>query len=102
LRRRSRWFQTIGEPWGPITAEELAAFLDEVRAECDAALARLDTVVPALLRPNLRKQYEEQRQGWLDLRALAEDDAMALHELACLRTGRELTQPEARALLRRQ
>jgi hypothetical protein len=44
----------------------------------------------------------EQRQRWLDLRALTEPDALALHELAALHAGRELTQEETRALGRKQ
>jgi len=48
------------------------------------------------------RRYEAHVQQWRDLRALTEDDAMALHEAACEHAGRELMQAEARALLRRQ
>lgn len=82
-----------------MTAEELAAFAAQVRAECDSALARYDAVDPSTLPPDLRRQFEEQRQRWLDLRALTDGDVMALHEAAALHVGRELTQAEARALL---
>ena len=63
-----------------MTAEELAEFAAQVGAECDAALADLDMGDATLLPPDVRKQYEEQRQARLDLRALTEGDAMALHQ----------------------
>jgi hypothetical protein len=85
-----------------MTAEELAAFAAQVRAECDDALARMATVDATALPPDLRRQFEEQRQRWVDLRALTESDALELHEAAAKLAGRELTQAEARALLKRQ
>ncbi len=41
-------------------------------------------------------EYERQRRGWCNLLAITEDDAMALHEAACLHAGRELTADELR------
>jgi hypothetical protein len=85
-----------------MTSEELLAFAAEVRADCDAALAKLATVDPTTLPPDLRREYEEQCQRWRDLRALTEVDALELHQAACEAAGRELTPAEARALLSRQ
>lgn len=71
--------------------EELRAIAAGIRAECDAALARLATVDPETLPPDLRAMYEEAARRWSELRALTEDEALSLHEMACLFTGRELT-----------
>jgi len=85
-----------------MTAAELEAFAAEVRAECDAALGRLATVDPESLPPDLRAEYEAQRDGWREFRALTEAGALDVHVLACLYAGRELTQAEAAALVRKQ
>ena len=79
-------------------ADDLAAFVAQVRAECDTALARLDTVDPATLSPDVRRKYEKQRRRWLNLRALTEGDAVDLHLAAAEHAGRELTQDESGAL----
>ena len=47
-----------------MTPDDLAAFITSVRAECDAALARLDTVDPDALPPDVRDLYEQQRARW--------------------------------------
>jgi hypothetical protein len=95
----------IRSPFGTADScseEDLRACAAHVRAECHAALARLDAIDPAILPPSLRAEYEEHRQRCLELRALSEDEAMALHEAACPVAGRELTPAEARASLERQ
>jgi hypothetical protein len=82
-----------------MTAEELHAFVLEVRAEATARLDRLDAVDPTLLPPALRVEFEEMRSRWQEMLAMTEDHAVALHEAACEAAGRELTPAEARALL---
>ena len=81
-----------------MTPDELTAFIRNVRAECDAALARLDTVDPDALPADVRAEYEAQRQRWQDLRALTEGNAVDLHLAAAEHAGRELTQDESGAL----
>jgi hypothetical protein len=85
-----------------MTEDELRDFAAQVRAQCDAALARMATVDATALPPDLRRQFEEQRQRWHDLRALTAGEALALHEAAAERAGRELPEGDARALRRRQ
>jgi hypothetical protein len=82
-----------------MTAEEVAAFVAEVRSKVDAALSKLDTVDVAALEPSLREHYDRVRRGWEALRRMTEDDLVALHLKACERAGRELTPDEIRALL---
>lgn len=71
-------------------------------AEAGAALARLATVDPDTLPPDLRTEYEQQCAGWEYLRTLTEDEAVALQVETCEHAGRELTPDEMRGLLRRQ
>ena len=82
-----------------MTADELRAFIVEVRAETDAALARLATVDAEALPAELRERWEQSRRGWEELRRLTADDVVALHEAACLQAGRELTTDELRGSL---
>ena len=82
-----------------MTADELDAFIADVRAQVDNALARLDTIDPDALDPALREHYEHVRRGWEALRNMTEHDIVALHLAACERAGRELTPDEVRALL---
>jgi hypothetical protein len=69
------------------TADELGAFVAQVRAECDDALARLDTVDPAMLPPDVCDLYDQQRARWRELRALTEDNAVELPALGAARTA---------------
>lgn len=85
-----------------MTADELAAFAAQVRAEAEQRLAVLHAVDPETLPPELREEYAEQLEGWTALRGLTEDEAIELHTAACEEAGRELTPAEAQALLRRQ
>ena len=50
-----------------MTPAELRAFVAGVRAEADAALARLATVDAQLLPPDLRAEYEQHCRGWREL-----------------------------------
>ena len=79
-----------------VTADDLHAFIVKVRAEADAALARLATVDANTLPVDLRERWEESHRGWEDLRRLTADEVVALHEAACLQAGRELTAEELR------
>ncbi len=81
-----------------MTAEELRTFVAAARVEIDGALARLATVDPDALPPDLREHYEAVRRGWEQLRALTSDEVLALHEEACRQAGRELTPEEMRGL----
>lgn len=81
-----------------MSIEELCTVVAAVRAEVDAALARLRTVDPETLPPDLRGHYEQIRRGWEELRTLTEENILALHEEACRRAGRELTPAELRGL----
>jgi hypothetical protein len=74
-----------------MTAAELRDFIFGVRREAEDALAQLATVDPDELPPDVRAEYEQVRAGWEQFLALTQDDAVALHEAACLRAGRELT-----------
>ena len=82
--------------------EELATFVADVRAKCEARLAELNMIESETLPPDLLAEYEAQRQRCLDLLALTEPEAVELHESACEHAGPELTQEEARALVRKQ
>jgi hypothetical protein len=82
-----------------MTADGLPAFVADVRAEVDAALARLDTIDPNALEPELREHFEQVRRGWEALRMMTTDDVLAMHLEACAHAGRELTPDEVRALL---
>jgi hypothetical protein len=82
-----------------MTADELDAFLADIRARADAALARLDTVDPDALAPDLRAEYDTVRDGWQALRALTRAELGALHLAACKVAARELTPDELRGLL---
>ena len=55
-----------------MTADELAAFLAEVRAECDERLAMLAAVDPQTLPPELRDEYDSALRNWTALRELTE------------------------------
>jgi hypothetical protein len=59
-------------------------FITAVRTEVDAALARLATVDPAALTPEPCAEYDAVCTGWKTLRRMTDDDAVALHEAACL------------------
>ena len=48
----------------PMSPQDLADFVAQVRAECDAALAPLDAVDPAMLPLDVRTLYEQQRARW--------------------------------------
>lgn len=85
-----------------MTAEELATFIAEVRAEADERLAILHAVDPDTLPRKLRGEYVEALEAWRALRALTDDEAVELHLAACLEADRELTPAEARALIVRQ
>ncbi len=84
-----------------MTAEELRAFIADVRAQADAALARFATVNPEMLRRDLRQEYEQVRSAWEQLLAMTGDEAVELH-VACLQAGRELTPEELRGLIGKQ
>jgi hypothetical protein len=85
-----------------VTADELSAFLAEVRADADEHLAILAAVDPFTLPPELRAEYDRAREAWEQLRAMTADDVVALYVDACLQAGRQLTPAETRALPRRQ
>ena len=61
-----------------MTAAELDAFLADVRAQADAALARLATVDADALTPTLRAEYDAVRDGWQALRSMTADDVVEL------------------------
>ena len=85
-----------------MTAAELRAFVADIRAQADAALARLATVEPDELTPTLREEYDAVRAAWTALVAMTEDEALALHQAACEEAGRELSPDELRGLLGKQ
>ena len=85
-----------------MTADELDGFLTYVRAEAARRLARLDTIDPDRLSPELRGAYERMRADWMALLEMTEDEAVALHLAAVEHAGRELTADELRGLLSRQ
>ena len=85
-----------------MTADELAKFVADVRAECDERLAMLHAVDPATLPAELRDEYDEALADWTKLRRLTDDDVHALHTAAVEHAGRELTMAELWALVRRQ
>ena len=82
-----------------MTAAELRNFIAGVRREAEDALAQLATVDPSELPPDVRAECEQVRAGWKQFLLLTEDDAVALHEAACLRAGRALTPEELRGLI---
>jgi hypothetical protein len=53
-----------------LTADELLAFVLEVRAEADARLAVLNAVDPETLPPERRDEYQYARRGWSELRRM--------------------------------
>ena len=85
-----------------MTAAELTAFVADIRAQADAALARLDTVDLTELSTDLRAEYDAVHQGWEVLRKMTEADVLALHEAACIKAGRTLTPEELRGMVSRQ
>jgi hypothetical protein len=85
-----------------MTAEELQAFVADVRVKAATALARLANVEPEELTPKLREEYDAVHAGWTALLAMTEDDILKLHQAACEAAGRELTADELRGLLGRQ
>jgi hypothetical protein len=83
-----------------MTADELAAFIAEVRSQVEEALAQLDTVDRDALPPKLRNEYDAARARWEALGAhVTNEDALAMHIEAVERAGRELTADESLALL---
>jgi hypothetical protein len=82
-----------------MTAAELRDFIFGVRREAEDALAQLATVDVEELPPDVRAEYEQVCAGWHQFLALTEGEAVALHEAACIRAGRELTPDELRGLL---
>ena len=82
-----------------MTADELAAFLAEVRAECDERLAMLAAVDPQTLPPELRDEYDTALRSWTALRDLTEGDAHEFHLALSEELGREMTAAELWALL---
>ena len=81
------------------TAAELAAFLADVRAECDERLALLAAVDPETLPPELRDEYEAALRNWTALRGFTQGDAHEFHLSVSEELGREMTAAELRALL---
>jgi len=81
-----------------MTAEELAAFLTDVRVECDERLAMLAAVDPETLPPELRDEYDSALRNWTALRELT-GDAHEFHLAVSEELGREMTAAELRALL---
>ena len=53
-----------------LTADELRAFVLEVRAEADARLAVLNAVDPGTLPAERREEYEYAHRGWSELRGM--------------------------------
>jgi len=82
-----------------VTETELAAFLADVRAECDERLAMLAAVDPQTLPPELRDEYDSALRSWTALRDLTQGDAHEFHLAVCEQTRRELTLDELRGLL---
>jgi hypothetical protein len=82
-----------------MTADELATFVAEVRAEVDAIVARLESVEPDTLPPEARAMYDEVRRQADELRTMSEAHVIELLEAACVEAGRELTPAELRGLL---
>ena len=85
-----------------MTDAELRAFIADARAEVDAALAAMDQADADELPTPLRRQFDEERQRLLDLRASLTDEAIEAELEASMHAGRELTSAEVLALLRRQ
>jgi hypothetical protein len=85
-----------------MNAEELTAFVAEVRAQVDELVARLEALDPDALPPDLRRMHADVRRQADELRTLTDAHVVALLEDACLGAGRELTPDELRGLLRRQ
>lgn len=82
--------------------EQLRAFADDVRAECDTKLAHLAAVDPSTLPPDVRESYHQQKTAWEHMRALVDPEALDLQLMATLYADRELTQAEAEALFKKQ
>ena len=85
-----------------MTPAAFRLFISEVRAEATSRLARLATIDPDELLPELRQQYHQSVAGWRKLLAMTEDEAVELHLAACEAAGRELTDDELRGLQGRQ
>ena len=68
-----------------MTADDLRAFIVEVRAEADAARARLVTIDADALPADLRERWEQSRRGWEELRQLLEhrDSARGAATIRC-------------------
>jgi len=82
-----------------MTAEELAAFVAEVRAEIDAIVARLERVDPDTLPAPVCAIYDEVRRQADELRTMTKAHVIELLEAACIEAGRELTPAELRGLI---
>ena len=81
-----------------MTADELSAFVAEIRAEADARLAILHAVDRESLPLEPRDEYDHALAAWTEMRALTDADTHALHLAACEEAGRELTPAEMRGL----
>jgi len=68
---------------GVMAIEELIAFVVGVRAEVEAALARLRAVDAETLPPDLREHFDKIQSGWEELRIGTEE----LYELVCRQAG---------------
>lgn len=83
-----------------MTADELAAFVAEIRAEADARLAILRAVDREFAAPRAaRWEYDHALAAWTEMLALTDADTHALHCAACEEAGRELTPADMRGLL---
>lgn len=81
-----------------MTADELDAFVAQVRTEVDAIFAHITELDPAALPPPARAMYDDVRRQALELRTMTEAHVIALLEAACAEAGRELTSAEVRGL----
>lgn len=82
-----------------MTADELSAFVAEVRTEVDGIFDRLSSLDPAALPIEARAMYDDVRKQAIELRTLTEAHVIELLETACAKAGRELTPAELRGLL---
>jgi hypothetical protein len=85
-----------------LSEEEFADYLFEVRRTAMQNLTELRTINRDALPPDARTAFDAQVEGWLQIVAMTEPEAVADHLLAAEMLGRELTLDESRALLLRQ